>query len=52
MLPTKISGGDGALISEDGGVIITSDVGSLLVEASSACNLTFYVEVVRKLQQS
>jgi hypothetical protein len=48
MSPTKIGGGDGTLIGEDGGVRVTSDVGSLLVEAFSACNLALLCRVVTR----
>jgi hypothetical protein len=41
MSPTKIDEGDGALTGVDGGVRIVGDVGSLVVEASSTCNLAF-----------
>jgi hypothetical protein len=39
MSPTKIGGGDGAFTSGGGGVRGAGDVGSLLVEASNACNI-------------
>jgi hypothetical protein len=39
MSPTKIGGGDGAFTGIDGGVKVEGGIGSLLVDASNACNL-------------
>lgn len=39
MTPITIDRGDGALISGDGGVRAIGDVGSLLMDASNACNI-------------
>jgi hypothetical protein len=41
MSSTKIGGGDGVLICVDGCVKLEGVVGSLLIEASSTCNLAF-----------